>query len=362
MKKLYKASFIMEIITNTYELDNLSYAIDKYFDKTTLFFDIECTGLSPRKSFIYLIGYATRNDNSVTITQLLAANESEEIEIITEFENVMASYDNLLGFNSTRFDESFIVERCRKYNFNTKIKSKNHMDMYLKTTKARCLLDLPNYKQKTIEQYLGLNRDDKYNGGELIPVYEKYSLTGDLESKNLILLHNYEDVQGMIYITDILAYPDLFNSQLRYVSHELDADKLRFIVETDITIPNSINKQRDYGLYIIKDNRIYVTLDLFNGELLTFLPDYKNYYYLINEDMIIPKSLGESMDKNSRRPAKKQDCKVKKEGQFLALPEKIDIGTTRIFKPSYEAKEAFVDVNDITPNLLLKVVRYMLKH
>ena len=78
--------------------------------------------------------------------------------------------------------------------------------------------------------------------------------------------------------------------------------------------------------------------------------------------MIIPKSLGESMDKNSRRPAKKQDCKVKKEGQFLALPEKIDIGTTRIFKPSYEAKEAFVDVNDITPNLLLKVVRYMLKH
>ena len=58
----------MEIFKNTYELDNLSYAIDKYFDKTTLFFDIECTGLSPRKSFIYLIGYATRSENTVTIT------------------------------------------------------------------------------------------------------------------------------------------------------------------------------------------------------------------------------------------------------------------------------------------------------
>ena len=29
--------------------------------------------------------------------------------------NVMSKYDTLLGFNSTRFDESFIIERCRKY-------------------------------------------------------------------------------------------------------------------------------------------------------------------------------------------------------------------------------------------------------
>ena len=352
----------MEIINNKYNLDNISYAVDKYFDNNTLFFDIECTGLSPRKSYIYLIGYATRDENVVTITQLLASNEAEEIEIIQEFENVISNYDNLLGFNSTRFDESFIVERCRKYNFTTKIKSKKHFDMYLQTTKSRCLLDLPNYKQKTIEQFLGLNRDDRYNGGELIPVYQRYSLTGDLESKNLILLHNFEDVKGMIYITDILSYPDLLNSDIQYVTHQCE-DKLRAELQTDIMLPNPINKQREYGLYIIKDNRIYVTLNLFEGELYTFLPDYKNYYYLINEDMIIPKSIGESIDKNCRRPAKKADCKVKKEGQFLALPEKIDIGmSTRIFKLSYESKEAYVDIADITPTLLVKICRYMLKH
>ena len=353
----------MEIINNSYQLEKVNRVYDIYFDETTLFFDIECTGLSPRKSFIYLIGYATRKGNTVTITQLLAKNESEELEILEEFEKVMSNFDKLLGFNSTRFDESFIVERCRKYKFNTAIKSKKHTDMYLRTTKARCLLDLPNYKQKTIEEFLGLHRDDKYNGGELIPVYQHYSLTDDNSAKELILLHNYEDVKGMIYITDILSYPELLTTDLRYVSHEISGDKLRFEIDIDIDLPNQISKQREYGLYIIKQNRIYVTLNLFEGPLYTFLPDYKNYYYLINEDIIIPKSLGESMDKNSRRPAKRADCKVKKEGQFLALPEKIDIGTsTRLFKPSYDSKEAYIDISDLTPTLLVKVCRYMLKH
>lgn len=352
----------MEIINKNYELEQANRIYEMYFNENTLFFDIECTGLSPRKSFIYLIGYASRKGTTVTITQLLAKNEAEEIEIITEFERVMENFDNLLGFNSTRFDESFIVERCRKYNFTTKIKSKHHIDMYLRSTKARCLLDLPNYKQKTIEEFLGLHRDDKYNGGELIPVYQHYSLTGDEEAKQLILLHNYEDVQGMIYITDILAYPELLTTDLRYINHEIDGDKVRFEIEIDLTLPKPINKQRDYGLYIVKDNHIYVTLKLFEGQLCTFLPDFKNYYYLINEDIIIPKAIGESMDKALRRPAKRADCKVKKEGQFLALPEKLDIGTLRTFKPSFESKETYVDVADINATLLVKICRYMLKH
>ncbi|MCR4831551.1 MAG: ribonuclease H-like domain-containing protein [Pseudobutyrivibrio sp.] len=353
----------MEIISKNYTIYPTNSSTEKYFTEKSLFFDIECTGLSPRKSFIYLIGYATRKGNEVTITQLLAKNESEEIKIIEEFENVMSKYDTLLGFNSTRFDESFIIERCRKYKFDTKIKLKPHIDMYLKTTKARCLLDLPNYKQKTIEEFLGLHRDDKYNGGELIPIYQHFSLTDDKESKDLILLHNYEDVQGMIFISQILSYPDLLTSDLRYISHEINNDKLRFEIETDIIIPSSINKQREYGLYIIKGNRIYVTINLTNTTLYTFLPDYKNYYYLINEDMIVPKSIGESMDKSCRRPATRRDCKVASEDLFLPLPGQIDIPESKhLFYEEYGSKQSYISVKDIDSNVLVKIIRYMLKH
>ncbi len=353
----------MEIITNHYEIENLTYSLDKYFTENTIFFDIECTGLSPRKSFIYMIGYASRQGDTIAITQLLAHNESEELELLAEFEKVIADYDCLLGFNSTRFDESFIVERCRKYHFNTSIKSKKHTDMYLTTTKAKCLLDLPNYKQKTIEEFLGLHRDDKYNGGELIPVYQHYSLVGDQESKDLILLHNYEDIKGMIYIADILSYSDLLSSELSFISMETDNEKLRFIVETTVALPCPINKIREYGMYMIKDNRIYVTLNLFKGKLNTYLPDYKNYYYLINEDIIIPKSIGESMDKSNRRPASRKDCKVSLDGAFVALPHSLQVPpSTRLFKTSYDSKEAFVTTEDASETLLIQIVKYMLKH
>lgn len=352
----------MEIINNCYEINNSSYSLEKYFNSDTIFFDIECTGLSPRKSFIYMIGYATRLGNKINITQLLANDESEEIEILEEFERVLENYEKLLGFNSTRFDESFIVERCRKYKLYTKIKTKYHTDMYLASTKAKCLLNLPNYKQKTIEEFLGLHRDDKYNGGELIPVYQRYSLTRDEEAKQLILLHNFEDVKGMIYIADILCYSDLLTSDIRYINHEFDEDKLRIELEADITLPSSINKIREYGIYIIKENRIYVTLNLFKGSLYTFLPDYKNYYYLESEGIIIPRSLGESMDKSLRRPATRRDCKVALDNSFVALPKGIDIGCTRVFKENYDSKESFICVNDIREDILVKITRYMLKH
>ena len=285
------------------------------------------------------------------------------MEILQKFEEVISGYDKLLGYNSTRFDESFIVERCRKYKFNTKIKSKKHIDMYLTATKAKCLLNLPNYKQKTIEEFLGLHRDDKYNGGELIPVYQQYSLTGDEQAKELILLHNFEDVKGMIFISDILSYSDLLSSDFTYISHSIDEDKLRGQLRCEIALPNQINKLREYGMYIIKNDILHLTLNLYSGQLYTYLSDYKNYYYLIEENMIIPKALGESIDKNNRRPAKRADCKVSLEGTFIQLPEKLELSNSiHIFKESYESKDAYVNVADVSEALLIRIAKYMLKH
>lgn len=353
----------MEIITNTYTLEQISFSVEKYFSANTLFFDIECTGLSPRKSYIYLIGYAFRLDNEINLVQLLANNENEEIEILTEFEKVLSNFENLMGYNSTRFDESFIIERCKKYKIETSIKKKNHIDMYLTTTKAKCILDLPNYKQKTIELFLGLNREDKYNGGELIPIYKEYVTSQDQNLKDLLLLHNYEDIKGMVYITDILAYVDLLTSDITFVSNESANEETRFVLKSDISVPISINKIREYGLYIVNAGNIIVKLNTYNGELYTWLNDYKNYCYLLNEDIIVPKVLTSSMDKSYYRPAGKKDCKVSLNSTFIQVPEKIDFGKNyKFFKKDYDAEEFFIDINEIAPELIIKIFKYMLKH
>ena len=55
---------------------------------------------------------------------------------------------------------------------------------------------VPNLKQKTVENYMGLwqSRTDEISGAESVELYNTYEKTGreDLESK--ILLHNSDDV------------------------------------------------------------------------------------------------------------------------------------------------------------------------
>uniref|UniRef100_UPI000B13B1EB hypothetical protein n=1 Tax=Clostridium sp. NkU-1 TaxID=1095009 RepID=UPI000B13B1EB len=50
------------------------------------------------------------------------------------------------------------------------------------------------------------------------------------------------------------------------------------------------------------------TIDLYEGELKFFYPDYKNYYYLIYEDKAIHKSVAEYVDKEARTKATAKTC------------------------------------------------------
>ena len=68
-------------------------------------------------------------------------------------------------------------------------------------------MGLENLKQKSIEQFLGIAREDKYNGGQLIEVYGEYLQTHSELLKHLLILHNEDDLKGMPQILPILAYP-----------------------------------------------------------------------------------------------------------------------------------------------------------
>lgn len=67
-----------------------------------------------------------------------------------------------------------------------------------------------NLKQKTVEKFLGIGREDLYSGGDLINVYHQYVATQEEEARYLLQIHNYEDVLGMIDLLPILSYPQIF--------------------------------------------------------------------------------------------------------------------------------------------------------
>ncbi len=80
------------------------------------------------------------------------------------------------------------------------------IDIYSLVKLFKTHLGLKNCKQKTIEDLLGITREDKFNGGELIPQYFEYMKTNDEVLLHNLLLHNAEDCIGMLKLLDITDY------------------------------------------------------------------------------------------------------------------------------------------------------------
>ena len=69
----------------------------------------------------------------------------------------------------------FITERAARLNVALDLSHLESLDLYKTARKCKSILSLSDYKQKTIEHFLGIEREDMYSGGELIDVYRKFA-------------------------------------------------------------------------------------------------------------------------------------------------------------------------------------------
>jgi hypothetical protein len=175
-----------------------SQLLELLFDTSSIFFDIETTGFSPAHSSIYLIGCARRIGESVQIDQFFAETPADEKEVVSSFLDILKDCRTIISYNGIGFDIPFLKAKCDSYKLKEQFKDFNYLDIFKSVSKLKFLLKLPNYKQKTLESFLGLSREDRYSGGDLINVYQEYCKSPDPQKEELLLLHNYEDVLGMM--------------------------------------------------------------------------------------------------------------------------------------------------------------------
>ena len=181
------------------------------FDDNSIFFDIETTGFSPTTSSIYLIGCLHKKGANLIVEQFFAESKEEERIVLEQFIKLSASYKTIISFNGLGFDIPFIKAKCQSYNIVETLNHFSHIDIFKLVSQIKVLLKLPNYKQKTIEQFLDIEREDLYSGGELINVYNEYLQTKSAEAEELLLLHNFEDVVGMLDLIPVLSYYQILN-------------------------------------------------------------------------------------------------------------------------------------------------------
>ena len=316
----------------------------------SLFLDIETTGLSPDRAFIYMISTVSVKDGDISFTNIMAENASEEAELLDKTISIIREHDTLIHYNGDKFDLPFITKRCRAYGLDPGMDAHDSIDIYKHARALKDILGLSGCKQKDIEKFLGVDREDIYSGKELISVYSEYSRTHSDELYDLLYQHNHDDVLGMLRILPILAFEDLFNGAFditdtrrgSYIAaNGKEAEEIIISLVLNSPLPTSMCIN-DQGIYLVaKGNTATLKLPVLNSELRFFYDDPKDYYYLPLEDMAVHKSLAQYVDKDHRIRAKAENCYTKKTGTFL--PEWSPIYTP-VFRTSYDSDTLYFEL------------------
>ena len=317
-----------------------------------LFLDIETTGFSAQSSYLYLIGCVYWENKKWHLIQWLASAYAEEKEILNAFFQFAAGFTHLIHFNGNNFDLPYMTQKCRQYGFSYRFDTFEGIDIYRRVAPFRELLGLANCKQKTVEKFLGLTRLDIYNGEDLISVYHDYVSSPSTEERYLLLLHNADDLKGMMQILPILAYYDLFNGKLKaqkvqanyYRSSTGKGQNMLYMkLLLPSALPTSLFFHQNHCYFKGEKEEGYLAVPLYEEEMKFFYANYKDYYYLPAEDCALHKSIAAYVDKEYRQQATAATCYSRKAGIYLP---QWDVIAEPFFKREYDSKEMFFEVTD----------------
>ena len=180
--------------------------------------------------------------------------------------------------------------------------------MYLTLKPLKALLKLPALKQPCLEEFLGI-RDRIYNNGkECIQLYKDFLKKRDAVMAEEILGHNLEDVLGLGRIFEMLSYLCIYDSEYEVTYAELDDENLILELTLPYKLPQKFSNGNEQFYLTGEKETIKFIIKTTDGKLKQYYANPKDYYYLPEEDTVIPKALGSGIDKKHRKAATKDTC------------------------------------------------------
>ena len=343
----------MQIIEQTLDSFTIGYPLERIAPlERFLFVDIETTGFTAKNSSLYLIGTAFYTEGKWHIRQWFCENPIEEAALLSDFFTFAGSFTHLIHFNGNNFDLPYLLQKCAQHKLPHSFDSFDGIDLYKRISPYKAFLHIPNCKQKTLETLLGIHREDRYHGGELIEVYQKYVQAPSEDTRALLLLHNRDDMHGMLLILPLLAFYDLFNGDIRakkvqanqYVDYNgQDRQEVLMKLALPTPLPMAVSDLSNGCYFSGEKSEGILKVPLYEEEMKYYYANYKDYYYLPAEDIALHKSVSSFVDKAHRIQATASTCYTRKYGLFLP---QWDVMTEPFFKRDYKSGELFFELTE----------------
>lgn len=247
-------------------------------------FDIETTGLNPFYNKVILIGILYYNGSQIILEQLFCRSKKEEINLLTTFIDKIKDFPLVISYNGDNFDIPFLSKRIELNKMNAKMPNFCSLDLLKIVRSYQKKFDLENCKLKTLERFLGIQRNDMISGEESVKLYNQYELTGDKELRNTILLHNHDDLKYLmksLVLLDRVPHGELLsqvpwilrgsNDQLCYIRKTLVQDNILCIsgsyLEGDSEDDVIIHK-KGFSYHYLGNNKTFsLQIPLYKGYL-----------------------------------------------------------------------------------------------
>lgn len=323
--------------------------LEQYGGSRVLYFDIETTGFSPKNHPIYLIGAAYKNENSdssFTLVQWFDDSGNSEAKILLSFRELLKQFDVLVNYNGNYFDIPFIKERAFQHGMLIHFDKVICLDLYQEIRVCKKIFKTIDLKQRTMEQFLGTFREDQYQGGQLIEVYHDFLKTKDetikKNNQSLLLLHNHDDLIGLVKVCDLMSYVDLWKGYYDVSEIKIERECLMIRCELLYPVRTPVFHMDEYLRMTVEENRLKLLIPIWRGELKYFYENYKEYFYLPKEDTAIHQSVGQFVDKKFRKRATRETCYIKRCGHFVYQPVPV---FKPVFKQAWHDQQAYFEIN-----------------
>ena len=310
----------------------------------TLFFDIETTGFSAQSAVVYLIGCVFFQNGAWHIRQWFLDTAHSEKELLLSFFDFIKPYTWLIHFNGSTFDIPFIEKRLLHYHLQNNFSSFKSLDLYKEIKTCKKPLGLTGMKQKDLEKFLGINREDPFSGGELIEIYYQYLETQDEKLLTCLLLHNADDLRGMLSILPLYGLILMLRGDFQIDSLTQQPNSIQISLQANLPLPTNIKLFYALCTLTITDRYLVASIPIYKETMKYFYSNPKDYYYLPKEDQAIHKSVATYVEKEYRKPATLANCYTKRTSSYLPIPQKTF--PSPIFQRDYKDKTYFIELTE----------------
>lgn len=208
------------MIINNYKINLENDEILKKFKDYTVI-SIETTGLSKYKDII--ISYSTLEIKKESDLKVYTAQSlEEEIDLVNKID---LKNKNIISYNLDGFTLPFIEEKFKFYK--KTIPSFEAFDIYKYLKKNSDFLNIENYRQKTVEEFLKIKNDEEIKSKNIGKYFKNYLLSKYEDNLDKIIKHNKDNTLNIYKILEIYKYIEELKT-LKILNHNFYIDNLSF--------------------------------------------------------------------------------------------------------------------------------------